>query len=178
MRPTSLLITAMLAACGGGGQYGYDREYVTTSEEDDLLEEVTEANYEDVKRDPSDYRSALVSWFGVVTNVDLDASTGRALVSMTHRTHQARHLCGDERASSCRVTVSERAGGPFSAELDMRPEDREGQDRLWVGSLVRAYGSPNGEFDDEGGPILTARWYRHWPRGKYVTTGAARSMRR
>jgi hypothetical protein len=76
------------------------------------------------------------------------------------------------------VTVSDRQSGPFTAKLAIRPEDQSGQDRLWTGSLVRVYGHPTGEFDEEGGPVIQAEWYRHWPRGKYVTTGAAASMRR
>jgi hypothetical protein len=172
-----LSILTLAAACGGA-QYGYAREYEPLSEEEDLLEAATQVNYEDVRRDPADYRSTTLSWFGVVTNVAPEESGAGALVALTFRTHQPRHLCGDETASSCRVTVSDRAGGPFSIHLEIRPEDREGVDRLWSGSLIRVYGSPNGEFDSEGGPIIEAQWYRHWPRGKYVTTGAAGSMRR
>ncbi len=62
--------------------------------------------------------------------------------------------------------------------MEIRPEDREGENRLWVGSLVKVYGSPTGDFDEEGGPILQSAWYRLWPHGKYVTTGARGSMRR
>jgi len=162
--------------CGGAGQYGYAREYEPLSEEDDFIEAEEHVTYEDVRRDPADFRSSQLGWFGVVT--DLDTSGDRARVHLEHRIHQERHLCADEYDSSCRVTVSERAGGPFTAVVDLRPEDRGGQDRLWVGSLVKVYGSPTGEFDEDGGPVIDARWYRHWPRGKYVTTGAAASMRR
>lgn len=137
------------------------------------MEAATEVSYEDVRRDPADYTSVSVGWFGVVTGVGADG-----LVSMTYRTLAARNLCSDERDSSCRVTVSEREGGPFSARMEIRPEDREGENRLWVGSLVKVYGSPTGDFDEEGGPILQSAWYRLWPHGKYVTTGARGSMRR
>jgi len=178
MRRAILLSLLVLAGACGGGLYGYAREYEPLGEEDDLLEEATPVNYEDVRRDPADYRSTTLSWFGVVTNVEPEGSGAGALVALTHRTHQPRHLCGDETAASCRVTVSDRPGGPFSIHLEIRAEEREGTDRLYTGSLIRVYGSPTGEFDSEGGPIIEARWYRHWPRGKYVTTGASGSMRR
>jgi hypothetical protein len=34
------------------------------------------------------------------------------------------------------------------------------------------------EYDDRGGPILKADYYRYWPVGTYVTTGNANAMRR
>jgi len=166
----------LLTACGGGGQYGFTREYDPLGDEDDYLEREQQVTYEDVRRDPEDYRSSLIGWFGVVTRVEGGGEA--AVVHMTHRIHRERHLCADELESSCRVTVSDRQSGPFTAKLAIRPEDQSGQDRLWTGSLVRVYGHPTGEFDEEGGPVIQAEWYRHWPRGKYVTTGAAASMRR
>ena len=177
MRPVlSLLSFVLLAACGGGGQYGFTREYEPLSDEDDYAEREQRVPYEDIRRDPEDYRSSLIGWFGVVTEVD--SSGERATVRMTHRIHQARHLCADERESSCRVTVSDRQSGPFTARVALSAEDRNGQERVWTGSLLRVYGHPTGEFDEDGGPVIDAEWYRHWPRGKYVTTGAAASMRR
>ena len=171
---SSLLV--VLSACGGG-QYGYDREYVTLGDEDPYMSQVGEVSYEDVRRDPADYQSATLGWFGIVTSVERDADN-RTLIHGTHRIHQRRHLCSDQTSGSCRVTVSDRQSGPFTAIVDIHPEDREGEMRLWAGSLVKVYGSPTGEFDTEGGPILQAEFYRHWPRGTYVTTGAAGSMRR
>ncbi len=180
MALTSAIGTALagllLAACGAG-QYGYDREYVPLGDEDAYIGNTTDVSYEDVRRDPADFRSATVGWFGVVTSVER-GTNGRTLVHATHRIHQTRHLCGDETAGSCRVTVSDRESGPFTAVVQIHPEDREGEARLWAGSLVKVYGSPTGEFDTEGGPMIEAEYYRHWPRGTYVTTGAAGSMRR
>jgi len=174
---TSLVpLTLLAAACGGAGQYGYDREYVPLDEEEQYIESASRVTYEEVRRDPAAFRETPLGWFGVVTDVDTEG--GESRVAMTHRTHRARHLCESELDSSCRVTVSDRESGPFTAVLTMRPEDRSGQDRLWIGSLVKVYGSPTGDFDDEGGPVVSADYYRHWPRGKYVTTGAAGSMRR
>lgn len=170
------LLVLFLAACGGAGPYGYAREYVPLGDEEEYLEGEQRVTYEDVRRDPQEFQSARLGWFGVVTEVD--SSGDRALVHMTHRIHRERHLCEDERDSSCRVTVSDRQSGPFTAVVDLQPEDRSGQDRVWTGSLLKVYGAPTGEFDEGGGPVIRADWYRHWPRGKYVTTGAAASMRR
>lgn len=162
----------LLTACGGG-QWGYAREYETYGDEEDLVEGTTEVNYEDLRRDPAEYRSATIAWFGIVEKM------GEGQLELTYRTLSPRNLCGSESASSCRVTVSERAGGPFTVKVDLAPEHTEGQDRVWQGTLLRIVGSPTGELDPEtGGPIIEADWYRHWPHGRYVTTGARGSMRR
>ena len=173
----ALALTPAAIGCGAG-QYGYAREYEPLGDEDDLIEAEQPASYEEVKRDPNAFRSQLIGWFGVVTAVAA-GENGEAQVAMTHRVHQDRHLCADETAGSCRVTVSERQSGPFTALIRLRPEDAAGhEDRVWIGSLIKVYGSPTGDFDAEGGPVLRARWYRHWPRGYYRTTAARGLMRR
>ena len=171
-----LLLCVLVAGCGGG-QYGFSRTYSTLSEEDDYAETAQESVYEDVRRDPASFRSQNIGWFGVVTTVE-NGPNGAKLVHLTHRIHQERHLCTDETDGSCRVTVSERASGPWTAVLTVHAEDLEGVDRLGTGSLIKGYGSPNGEFDAEGGPVLALRYYRHWPRGAYVTTADRGRMRR
>ena len=166
------LALAGLSACGGG-QWGYAREYDPWSDEEDLLEGTTALTYEEVRRDPADFRSAKVAWFGTVETI------GDGQIELAFRTLSARNLCSDESAGSCRVTVNERKGGPFIVKLTLRPEHTEGPDRVWEGTLMRVIGSPTGELDPEtGGPVIDAEWYRHWPHGKYVTTGARGSMRR
>ncbi len=130
-----------------------------------------------MRRDPAGYRARRVAWFGVVTGVE-SGPGGTSLVHLTHRIHQERHLCGDETDGSCRVTVSERASGPWTATITLRPEDTVGVDRVWMGSLLRVFGAPSGEFDAEGGPVLAAHYYRHWPRGAYVTTADRARLRR
>jgi hypothetical protein len=173
-----LVILTTVASCGGGGQYGYAHEYEPLSEEEDLFETAETANYEDVRRDPDAYQSKLISWFGVVTGVTTDRMTGKVKVAMDLRFHQERHLCYDQFDSSCRVTISERSGGPFTAIIELRPEDASGENRLYEGSLLRVYGKTIGEFDDQGGPILEASYYRHWPRNTFVTTALQSKMRR
>lgn len=173
---STALVLGLIAGCSGAGPYGYDREYVSLSGEDEWMDRAANAVYQDVRRDPADYLSTTLAWFGIVQAVDANSERGR--ISLTYRTHQPRHLCRDERSSSCRVTVSERSGGAFSIELNMRPEDQNGVDRIGPGSLIKVYGVPTGDFDAEGGPVVSASWYRHWPHGTFVTTGAASSMRR
>jgi hypothetical protein len=54
----------------------------------------------------------------------------------------------------------------------------EGPSRLWTGSLLKVYAHVTDGGGEESGPILQAEWYRHWPHGTYVTTGARGVMRR
>jgi hypothetical protein len=76
--------------------------------------------------------------------------------------------------------VSEADGGAFTAILSHVPADEQhGENRIQVGSLVHVYGRlVPGEYDANGGPVLRAEFYRHWPRGQYVTTAARGAWRR
>ncbi|HEY2735920.1 MAG TPA: hypothetical protein VGI70_18110 [Polyangiales bacterium] len=159
----------VLAACGGGNPYGHSREYAPADGEDSYLEHAIDASYEDVRRDPDAYKKQLLGWFGVVRGVKRQAN-GRVTLALELRFHQPRHLCSDEFESSCRVTISEREGGPFTTTIQLKPDDAQGAERLNVGSLVKVYGSPNGDFDQRGGPVIVAQWYRQWPTGAYVMT--------
>lgn len=181
------LLAALAAACGGGG-YGHARSYEPTSREDDLLEGTTNVTYEEVRRLPASFRTAKLAWFGVVEEVT-PTGEGRARLVLSHRTLQPRNYCADETSGSCRVTVSERAGGQFIAFVALRVSDEApGPKKLAPGSLVRVIGTPHGELmkispadmptSEPGVPVLEASWYRHWPRTEYVTTGASAIMRR
>lgn len=173
----ALCAVLSLAGCGGAGQYGYARTYVPLSDEEDLTERATVPPYRDVRRDPRDFSSALVTWFGVVTSTEAQAG-GKVMVHLSHRIHQERHLCADMESETCRVTVSERSEGVFSGLVRIHSEDVSGRNRLQTGSLVRVYGKVTGAYDSEGGPVIEARYYRHWPRGQYLTTAARGGMRR
>jgi len=174
-----MLVSGLLFVGCGGGQYGFERHYSPYGDEDDYYDRASPLSYEEVRRDPADFTETLLGWFGIVQDApEIDAETGQATVHLNFRTHRRRHLCRTEHADSCRVTVSERQGGSFSAVVQVRAEDRAGAERINVGSLMRVYGSPTVDFNDEGGPILEAVYYRHWPRGTYVTTGHAGIMRR
>ena len=118
-----------------------------------------------------------LSLFGVVTAVESIREGWR--VALQVRTHQDRHLCQEETDASCRVTVSERDGGPFTAVVTLRDDDLRGENRVQVYSLLRVFGPVvQGQYDERGGPVIRAEYYRHWPRGEYVTTAAASAMRR
>lgn len=172
-------VPALAGGCYDAGPYGYDRVYVPLSAEDDLLRRAQQPNYFEVRSDPATHEGHVIAWFGVVEGLDPQTpGDGVTVVKLSQRIHQDRHLCSDLERESCRVTVSERSEGSFSARIHVRPEDRGGRNRLQLGSLVRIYGTVTGDYDPDGGPILEARVYRHWPRGQYVTTGARREMRR
>ena len=170
-------VIAPLMSCGASNPYGYGRQYAPLDAEEPYYERAIETSYEEVRRDPASFKDRLVGWFGVVKSAQRLPS-GEVKLALDLRFHQPRHLCTSQFESSCRVTISDRDGGPFSTVLRLRSEDESGSARLNVGSLVRVYGSPNGEFDDRGGPVITARYYRHWPHGAFVTTAGADSMRR
>jgi hypothetical protein len=175
----ALICVSWLAACGGSSteRYGYGREYVPADAEEAHYERVTMVSYEEVRREPQAFGSRTLGWFGTVTAVQ-KLPSGEVQLALELRFHQPRHLCTDQFESSCRVTVSERAGGPFSTVVRVAPEDQSGPERLNVGSLVKVYGSPTGEYDSLGGPMIKAAYYRHWPHGAFVTTSGSVKMRR
>lgn len=166
-----------VAACGGPGPYGFARTYQPLISEKRHLERAQELPYEQVKAAPYDFRQTEIAWFGVVTDVNQLADK-RMQLRLSFRVHQARHLCRDEYQDSCRVTVSERSPGEFSARLTLPPHEQSGKERVWVGSLLKVYGKPTGDFDERGDPMLEVSYYRHWPRGYYVTTAQRGAMRR
>jgi hypothetical protein len=173
--PTLLL--GGVPGCGSAGPYGYARTYEALDVERPHLAQAVEASYEEVRRARPE-NAPYISWFGVVTALDVDAATGAVRAAVSLRVHQDRHLCSDGSSGSCRVTVSDREIGTFTATFTIHDEDREGARRLWTGSLVRVYGRATGEADESGGPIIAADYYRHWPIHTFVTTNAASSMRR
>lgn len=166
-----------LTACGAGGQYGYTRTYEPLMSEKGHFEQAQELPYEQVKTTPHDYKTTEVTWFGVVDNLT-DLPDGQTELTLEVRTHQTRHLCQDEYEDSCRLTVSQTTTGKFIARLKLKPEERAGKDRVWVGSLLKVYGRPTGDYDKAGDPILEVTYYRHWPRGTYVTTAQRGAMKR
>ncbi len=172
--------SVLASGCGGGGRYGYTRTYSYYGDEERFARRANnDAVYDEVRRLPDRFNNQLLSWFGVVTEVT-PGPNGTASVGLNLRTHQERHLCEDETEGSCRVTVSETDGGAFSARLEhVAPEEQNGENRIQIGSLVHVYGRlVPGEYDANGGPVLRAEFFRHWPRGQYVTTAARGAWRR
>lgn len=172
-------LASSLGACGGAGRYGYAQTYVYLPDEEPVARGANQnALYDEVRRMPDRFAGQTISWFGIVEEATL-ADTGTVRAEMQVRNHQARHLCEDESDSSCRVTINEANGGRFTATFRARPEDLTGENRVQAGSLVRVYGTlVQGETDEEGGPVLRGTYYRHWPRGQYLTTAARGQMRR
>ena len=176
MRQAIVVLLLGLTACGSN-PYGYAPEYVPVGDEEDFIERAQPLSYEEVRRNPAAHGEILIGWFGVVQKVE-PADGGQFRVSLDLRFHQPRHLCSDEFDSSCRVTVSQKGGGPFSALVGLRPDDAAGKFRVGPESLMKIYGTATPDYDDAGGPILRAQHYRHWPNGTYVSTGHSRTMRR
>ena len=175
----ALASASMIAGCASAGRYGYAREYVYLSDERAYGDRADEtAVYDEVRRLPDRFNDRLISWWGIVTDVET-SSNGAARVTMQLRTHQARHLCEDETEASCRVTINDRDGGSFTAIVTLSPDDQVGENRVQPLSVLRVYGTVmQGDYNREGGPILRAQYYRHWPRGQYVTSSAAGALRR
>ncbi len=176
----SLLTLALLslAACGGSGPYNFARDYSPLKAERDHYQATEQqVAFEDVQRDPDGFTKAEVGWFGIVMSYG-DLADGRQRLLLSLRTHQPRHLCSTESEASCRVTVTDRSMGSFVIDLKLSDAEKIGKDRVWMGSLLKVYGSATGEFDDEGAPILKVAYYRHFPRGTYVTTAQRDAMRR
>jgi hypothetical protein len=141
------------------------------------LERAQQLPYEQVKVTPYQFRSTEIAWFGVVTDVS-DLDDKRTALRLSFRVHQARHLCQDEYQDSCRVTVAENSPGQFSARLTLANSEKSGKERVWVGSLLKVYGQPTGDYDEHGDPVIEVAYYRHWPRGYYVTTAQRNAMKR
>lgn len=171
-----VLLAGALAGCGGG-QYGFARTYSPLAPEKSHYKAAQEATYQDLVREPHRFEKTEVGWFGTVSNV-AKAPDGRTRLTLNLRAHQSRHLCTEDGSSSCRVTVSEAQLGVFTVDLALKPDEINGQDRVWLGSLLKVYGTHSGEYSEETGPVLNVSYYRHWPRGYYVTTAARGSMRR
>jgi hypothetical protein len=171
-------LSLLFMACGSSGLYNFARTYEPLKAERSHMEaSETQASFEDVKRDPNGFKNKEVGWFGVVTSFS-DIEGGGQRLGLSLRAHQPRHLCADNREASCRVTVSEKSLGNFTVDIKLAPEELNGKDRVWIGSLLKVYGTPTGEYDEEGAVVLKATYHRHFPRGTYVTTANRDSMRR
>jgi hypothetical protein len=171
------IVVALLISACGGGQYGFSRTYEPLIGERAHLEKAQELPLEDVRKAPYDYKTVEVAWFGVVQSIH-ELGDGRSELYLAGRIHQARHLCKDEYQDSCRMTVSESSPGNFVARLKLKDDEKTGKERIWVGSLLKIYGTPTGDYDEKGDPIVDVSYHRHWPRGYYVTTAQRSGMTR
>jgi hypothetical protein len=183
--PTSFMSRAFLclslswfAGCHGGGPYGHSRVYVPASGEDRAATPAVEYDAFGFERSPDKLKGKRVWLFGVVTQRKPGAG-GATNVALSLRTLQPRNLCDNDDEDSCRVTISEREMGRAHALLMLKGEDDMGELSVGLGSLVRVAGHVAEEVDaSDGTGVVRTDFYRHWPRGYYVTTKAAAVMHR
>jgi hypothetical protein len=169
---------AFAAGCHGAGPYGHSRAYVPASGEDRAAAPAAEYDAFGFERAPDKLKGKRVWLFGVVTQ-RRPGPGGATYVALSLRTLQPRNLCDNDDEDSCRVTVSEREMGRAHALLTLKGEDELGELSVGLGSLVRVVGHVAEEVDAaDGTGVVRADFYRHWPRGYYVTTKAAAVMHR
>jgi hypothetical protein len=107
------------------------------------------------------------------------APTGGAYLTLSVRRLEERNLCDDVAGDTCRVTVSRHEFAIVHAVTKLQPEDDIGKLSIGAGSLVRVIGSLTDAVDkNDGTPVITANYYRHWPRNYFVTDADRDHMRR
>lgn len=171
-----LAAAALVSACGAAGQYGHSRSYVALSSERDWEGRAQDSVHDEVRRMPDLYQGRTLSGGG---DRGGGGARGRALAAGDAAAHAPGpsplrrrvrvELSGDGEPARRRAFH-----GACSSARRIRP----GSTGVQPNSLVRVYGTlRTGEYDVNGGPVLRAEYYRHWPRGEYVTTGSAGSWR-
>jgi hypothetical protein len=130
------------------------------------------------QRVPEEWKKARVNLFGVV-KARKDAPGGGAYLTLGMRTLGTRNLCDEADEATCRVTVSAREHAVVHAVVRLRSGDDLGKLSVQPGSLLRLVGTLGDDVDPaDGGPVLRAEFYRHWPRGEFVTMADSEHMRR
>jgi len=179
LRPLALapFALAVLAGCAGAGPFGHSVQYATWGDEEKTV--ATAREYDPVMygRQPEEWRKKPVHLFGVVTN--RGTSGGNAYVTVSVRRLEPRNLCdSNQDEETCRVTVSDAEFGVVHGMMALHGEDDVGEHSVGVGSLIRLVGNFGDDVDpNDAAPIVRVTWYRHWPRGFFVTKAAAAHMR-
>jgi hypothetical protein len=164
--------------CHSPGPWGHSKIYSPTGVERGAVGGASEFDPRAFERSPEKWRDRPVWLFGIVTNRGVGPG-GAAYLAVSIRSLQLRNLCEREDEDTCRVTVSEREHGTVKVLVNLSGEDDRGELSVGPGSLVRVVGTIGQDADPvEGTPILRATFYRHWPRGYFVTTKAAAVLRR
>ncbi|HEX4477862.1 MAG TPA: hypothetical protein VH142_22390 [Polyangiaceae bacterium] len=177
MRWLVLLFAAAITACGSAGPYGYSRVYEPNGDEERAASSAIEYDPVMAKRSPEQWKGKTVSVFGVVLARN-PGSGGNAEVKLSVRTLEARNLCDSSDDDSCRVTVSDHEYAIVHALLHLTTDDDLGEHSMGPRSLVRIVGTLSDDVDpSDGEPILLAKFYRHWPRGYYVTNADRKFLR-
>ena len=178
-RPFALALTcAALVGCHNPGPYGHAPNYAPLSEEESAIAGAREYDPVMFQRQPEEWRQKKSFLFGIVTARSAGPS-GTAQVKLSVRRLEPRNLCTSVNDDdSCRVTVSDKDYGMVTAALSLQGEDDVGSKSVGAGSLLRVTGTFGQEVDpQDGSPLLRASYCRHFPRGFYVTSGAAEVMR-
>lgn len=172
------LVVLGLAACRGGGPYGYAPSYAPTSEEEAATKDARQYDPVMYGREPETWRKSTTTLFGVVT-ARAPGPGGAAYLTLSVRRLEPRNLCSNRNDDdTCRVTVSDRDFGVVHALAKLRPDDDVGERSVAAGSLVRLAGRFGEDVDPaDGAPVMRASYYRHWPRYYYVTKASAETMR-
>jgi len=178
MKAWALSAALLLSGCGSAGPYGHSQLYSPLDEETKATNGSVDFDPVMAKRSPEQWKGKTVSLFGVVL-ARSPGSSGNTEVKLSVRTLEPRNLCDSSDEDSCRVTVSDREYAVVHALLHLATEDDIGELSLGPQSLVRVVGALSDDVDpSDGEPIVVAKYYRHWPRGYYVTTAARSLMRR
>lgn len=168
----------LMVSCRSAGPYGHSKIYSPLSEEEHAVASNQQYDGLLAERSFDKVRGKSVWLFGVVTNRG-SGPGGAAYVAVSLRTLQLRNLCDSDDEDTCRVTVSDREMGRVHILLSLAADDDLGEHSVGIGSLVRVVGTVTSDIDPtDGTPIIRVDYYRHWPRGFYVTTKAAGALKR
>jgi hypothetical protein len=180
MHRAPLLLLALLAltACHSAGLYGHSVNYEALGAEETPVAGSREYDPVMFQRQPEEWHKKPTSLFGIVTNRGMGPGGG-AYLAVSVRRLETRNLCANANdEDSCRTTVSDRDFGVVHLILALRAEDDVGEHSMGIGSLVRSVGTFGQDVDpNDGSPILRVTYYRHWPRGFFVTKASADNMR-
>ncbi len=172
------LALLLVVGCHSAGPYGYSRVYSPLDEEERATTDAKELDPVMMERIRDEWKKSKVHVFGVVKS-RRDAPGGGAYLTLGMRSLAPRNLCDDADEDSCRVTVSEREHAVVHAVVRLTGGDDLGSVSVRPGSLLRVVGSLGDEADaTDGGPVIRAQYYRHWPRGQFATSGDSEHMRR
>lgn len=164
--------------CHSPGQYGHSRAYSPLDAEEEAVANAKELDPVMAQRAPDKWRGKDISLFGVVLQRKA-GQDGSADLKLSVRTLAPRNLCDNREEDSCRVTVSDRQHGIVHVLLKLEADDDIGRLSVGAGSLLRVVGRLSDDVDGEDGSmVLKGSYYRHWPRGFYVSNKDSSHMRR
>jgi hypothetical protein len=177
MKLWSLLVACSIVACSSPGPYGYSRAYSPLDAEAKASNGAREYDPVMAKRVPDEWKRSKVMLFGVV-KARKDVAGGGTDLTLGMRALAERNLCDEADESTCRVTVSNREHATVHVLARLASGDDIGKFSVQIGSLVRVVGHLADDVAADGDVVVRADYYRHWPRGEFVTTADSDHMRR